>query len=533
MSGRAATTDRRPGRYALSVGRTDMLSPPGWQWVELRQIARLESGHTPSRRHPTYWNGGIPWIGIKDARKHHGKQIQTTFQTVSSEGLDNSAARLLPPRTVCLSRTASVGYSLVMGKSMATSQDFVNWVCSDAIEPEFLMQLFIAEGESLRRFGSGTTHTTIYYPEVKAFHVCLPPLPEQRRVVESLDTHFSRLDAAVASLKRAQANLKRYRASVLQAAVEGRLVPTEAEIARRENRDYEPASVLLERILCERRRRWEEAELARLRAKGKEPKNDRWKAKYKEPVAPDTEGLTELPEGWCWGTAEQLTDPDKSITYGVVKLGSETDGGVPTLRTSNVRHVRLDLAVVKRISPTISAQYRRTVLRGGEVLVAVRGTLGGVVETSASCAGFNVSREVAVLVLLMPAMAPLIARFIASPRLQAWLTRRTRGIAYTGINIATLKTLPIPLPPESEHPTIVAVADRHLSLETHLLDEIGAASRHVARLRRSILAWAFQGRLVDQDQSDEPASVLLERIRKQRESEATKKPRRGRKRKTS
>ena len=82
-------------------------------------------------------------------------------------------------------------------------------------------------------------------------------------------------------------NLKRYRASVLKAAVEGRLVPTEAELARAEGRDYEPASVLLERILAERRRRWEEAELAKMKAKGKTPKGDRWRAKYKEPIPPD------------------------------------------------------------------------------------------------------------------------------------------------------------------------------------------------------------------------------------------------------
>ena len=118
---------------------------------------------------------------------------------------------------------------------------------------------------------------------------CRSPLvPEQRRIVDALESYFTRLDDAIATLERVQANLKRYRASVLKAAVEGRLVPTEAELARAEGRDYEPASVLLERILAERRRRWEEAELAKMKAKGKAPKDDKWKAKYEEPAAPDT-----------------------------------------------------------------------------------------------------------------------------------------------------------------------------------------------------------------------------------------------------
>ena len=109
-------------------------------------------------------------------------------------------------------------------------------------------------------------------------------------------------DDAVATLERVRRNLTRYRASVLKAAVEGRLVPTEAKLARAEGRSYEPASVLLERILAERRRRWEEAELAKMKAKGKVPKDDKWKAKYVEPIAPDTSELPDLPEGWCWAT---------------------------------------------------------------------------------------------------------------------------------------------------------------------------------------------------------------------------------------
>ena len=134
---------------------------------------------------------------------------------------------------------------------------------------------------------------------LRSHELPLPPLPEQHRIVEAIETHFTRLDAAVAALKRVKANLKRYRASVLKAACEGRLVPTEAELARAEGRDYEPADVLLKRILAERRAKWEADELAKMTAKGNPPKDDRWKAKYKEPQPPDTSDLPELPEGWA------------------------------------------------------------------------------------------------------------------------------------------------------------------------------------------------------------------------------------------
>ncbi|MFC1758309.1 restriction endonuclease subunit S, partial [Planctomycetota bacterium] len=224
MSGRKATTSIIPGKYALSVGRADMPTPSGWEWFLLTDVARLETGHTPSRQHPEYWDGGdIHWIGIKDARIHHGKTIQETLQRVTQLGIDNSASRLLPSGTVCLSRTASVGYALIMGREMATSQDFVNWVCTDALQPEFLMYALMAEKDSLLKFGKGTTHTTIYFPEVKALNVCLPPKPEQKRIVAKIEELFSDLDAGVSALERARANLRRYRASVLKSAVEGRL----------------------------------------------------------------------------------------------------------------------------------------------------------------------------------------------------------------------------------------------------------------------------------------------------------------------
>ncbi len=184
--GREATTGVIPGRVALSVGCPDLEPPKSWKWTSLSSVAQLESGHTPSRKHPEYWDGGIPWIGIKDATENHGRTLTDTYQHVSAIGLENSSARLLPANTVCLSRTASVGFVVVMGRPMATSQDFVNWVCGPNIEPNYLKYVLLAENEALWRFASGTTHQTIYYPEAKAFHVCLPPLAEQKAIAAVL-----------------------------------------------------------------------------------------------------------------------------------------------------------------------------------------------------------------------------------------------------------------------------------------------------------------------------------------------------------
>lgn len=221
--GREATTRHIMGNMALAVAAPSKPHPRGWKWVSLTSVARLESGHTPSRNHPEYWGGEIPWIGIKDAKAHHGGVIFDTIEQTNELGIANSSSRVLPAGTVCLSRTASVGYVTIMGRPMATSQDFANWVCSDAILPHFLAHLLISEEDALHRFASGAVHSTIYYPELKAFHVALPELDEQKRIVTILDEALESLGRA---RENAEAQLNRIgelKTSLLRTALAGNL----------------------------------------------------------------------------------------------------------------------------------------------------------------------------------------------------------------------------------------------------------------------------------------------------------------------
>lgn len=200
--GREATKGVIPGRVALSVGRPDLAEPAGFRWRLLADLARLESGHTPSRSKAQYWGGEIPWVGIRDATGNHGRVIDGTSDSVTQEGLNNSSARLLPTGTVCLSRTASVGYVVEMGRPMATSQDFVNWVCGSELNSHYLRYLLVLEQESVRRFSRGTTHQTMYYPEAKALNVLVPPRVVQDAIAEvlgALDDRIAANDRVVAA----------------------------------------------------------------------------------------------------------------------------------------------------------------------------------------------------------------------------------------------------------------------------------------------------------------------------------------------
>ena len=208
-----------PGDCGLSINRPEMPTPSGWIWVPLVSVARLESGHTPSRGRADWWGGDVPWMGLVDARAHNNGRIFDTIKYTNEAGLANSAARLLPEGTVCFSRTASVGYVVIMGRPMATSQDFVNWVPTKAVASEWLQLVMMAERPAFHRFSKGAVHQTIYYPAWLAMHVVLPPLAEQHRIVAKVDELMVLCDRMEAGLVATAGTRSRLLESLLRDAL--------------------------------------------------------------------------------------------------------------------------------------------------------------------------------------------------------------------------------------------------------------------------------------------------------------------------
>ncbi len=375
----------------------------------------------------------------------------------------------------------------------------------------------------------GSTMKHINRGPFLGFPIPLAPLPEQHRIVAEIEKHFTRLDAAVAALKRVRANLKRYRASVLKAACEGRLVPTEAELAQAEGRDYEPADLLLQRILTERRAKWEADELARMQAKGKPPRDDRWKAKYKEPEPPETSDLPELPEGWVWATVEQLASPEprsiQSGPFGSELLHSEfQDSGVLVVGIDNVLDGAFSMGRQHRISLTKYQRLERFTARPLDVLVTVMATIG-------RCCVVPLDLETAIITKHVYRISPnpslidayyLMHSLRGGTHVRKQLYSQVKGQTRPGINGEILRCVAIPVPPHAEQQRIVVEVERRLSVIDGMGAQVEANLKRAEHLRQAILKRAFEGKLVPQDPDDEPASVLLERIRAERETAAAK-----------
>jgi type I restriction enzyme S subunit len=188
--------------------------------------------------------------------------------------------------------------------------------------------------QAIRERAAGIALQNVNAKKLASIFVPIAPGTEQRRIVAEVEKQFTRLDAAVSALKRVQANLRRYRAAVLKVACEGRLVPTEAELARKDGSSYETGEQLLARILKERRAKWEADQLAKMQASGKAPKDDSWTSEYKDPAPPDTSNLPLLPEGWTWASLGQTS---WSVRDGPHYSPKYTDEGIPFVTGGQVR----------------------------------------------------------------------------------------------------------------------------------------------------------------------------------------------------
>ncbi|MEH6750009.1 MAG: restriction endonuclease subunit S [Paracoccaceae bacterium] len=203
--------------------------PQHWSAPKFTQVARQETGHTPSRKVEDYWvpeECVIPWMSLADVwqlRDGANIYVSNTSEKISEIGMANSAARLLPKDTVILSRTASVGFPAIMKEPMATTQDFAAWICGKQIRPLFLYYVLRAMKPEFRRLMMGSTHQTIYMPDIRSFRTPLPPLGEQDQIIARLSSTIQAFRKSATALKKSTDRLKEYRSALITAAVTGQI----------------------------------------------------------------------------------------------------------------------------------------------------------------------------------------------------------------------------------------------------------------------------------------------------------------------
>ena len=357
---------------------------------------------------------------------------------------------------------------------------------SEQILDRFLHFQLMPKVLTLRAGSTGSAQGVLSRDVLESIDLVLPPIPEQRRIVAEIEKQFTRLEAGVAALRRVQANLKRYRAAVLKAACEGRLVPTEAELQSRSGvsplgpgkkrqdaaSTFETGEALLARILAERRKNWQ------------------GRGKYKEPKATDITNLPPLPEGWIWASVEQLgqtttgfTPPknDQSLFGGSIPLFKPSD-----LDTGYyVREFRDSLTGT-------GAEHGRVLPALSILVTCIGATIG---KTGLARVRCTTNQQINALTLPTDLVSPYFVFWIfSSPFGQRQIIDKASSTTLPILNKSRFDALAIPLPPFSEQTRIVAEVERRLSVVEELEAVVSANLQRASRLRQSILEKAFTGK---------------------------------------
>jgi len=473
--------------------------PKGWRRVAIKDIAdTIQYGHTASA---VTRQDGPRFLRITDIQD--GRVDWNNVPSCDIPKADIPKYRLSSGDLVFARTGATTGKSFLIGE------------CPEAVFASYLIRVRVT-GDVDSRYLSAFFQSPDYWRQIESgkrgigqpnvngqvlgeVQFPIAPLPEQRRIVAEIEKQFTRLEAGVAAWRRVQANLKRYRAAVLNAACEGRLVPTEAELQRAEGGGrksaagsrmseiggaaelrFETGEALLARILTERRQNW----------------NGR--GQYKEPAALDTAKLFDLPKGWTWTTLEALAEIKGGITKDQNRKHTAPARSVPYLRVANVQRGYLDLTEIKEIVTT-EDEIHELALKPGDILFnegGDRDKLGRGWVWNGELPECIHQNHVFRARLYVAALNPKLVSWYANTFGQKFFFdegKHTTNLA--SISMSKLKGLPVPIPPPTEQTRIVEEVERRLSVVEELESVVTANLQRATRLRQSILQKAFTGKL--------------------------------------
>jgi type I restriction enzyme S subunit len=470
--------------------------PPGWAWTTLGEVCKdPQYGWTTS----AVASGRLHLLRTTDITSG---QFDWNEVPYCSDGPPDAEKYLLRDGDVVISRAGSVGFShLVRNPRNAVFASYLirfKPLINGAYVSYFLKSPSYWRAISEKSMGIALANVNA--TRLKQIPLPLPPLPEQKRIVAKIEELFSDLDAGVEALKKAKAEIKRYRQSVLKCAFEGKLT-SDWRIAN-SDKTVETAEELLARIREERK------------------KNLNTKARrHEELESPNSLELPKLPEEWVWTRLEDISDATGGFAF---KSSEYADSGHQIVKIGNVKMGRLDL----RERPTyIGGVDAETIgkyeLRSGDILISLTGTRRkrdyGNVAIVGNQKNLLLNQRVARLRFhrsLEPGFF-LIALQSDSFRDQ-FFGGETGNVGQGNVGMDAIRESVVPLPSADEQKQIVTEIERRFSVADEAEKVIDRSLKQAETLRQSILKRAFEGKLVSQDPTDEPAETLLERIRAER-----------------
>lgn len=458
--------------------------PKGWAVIEIGRINTYKSETLDPSRHPeeTFELYSVPTFPSRQPEILKGKEIGSTKQKVKP---DDVLLCKINPR---INRVWAVDEK-AEHEQIASSE----WIVlrQPQLDARFI-RFQLRESDFRERLcgevsGVGGSLTRAQPKKVEGYTLRIAPLAEQKRIAQKLDALLAQVDILKARIDAIPALLAHVRRSTLALVTVG----TSSASATKSATAVEPTDF-----------------------------NQRAQITLGDEVL-------ELPPGWTSAPLGSLIDPSRKLCYGVVQPGPEVESGIEMIRVCDINGGRIAWGELRRISEEVDSQYRRSRVAPGDILLSIVGSIGraAIVRESRPA---NIARAVARLAADRSRVSSeWLWLWLTSPRVQWWLLSSSKEVARKTLNLKELSELPVPVPPKEVQDANVRRVEQIFALADQLDARVSAAQKRIDTLTQSLLAKAFRGELVPQDPNDEPASVLLDRIRTQRA--AAPKPRRGRK----
>lgn len=398
--------------------------PEQWDTVCIRYVARLETGHTPSRSEQEYWEGGeIPWFSLSDmsrVRQNGSPYVYDTNEKITQAGLENASTRLLPKGTVILSRTATIGFTCILGVDAATDQSMVNWVCGDEILPEYLYYVFNAMDDELERLSQGSTHQTIYMPDVRLLETPLPPISEQKEIVSLLNSKMGNIEKLINDKNKLISKVDNKLKSEIESAITTGVGSTQ------------------------------------------------------DTIDSGFEWFGEIPENWELLPLKRLTKKHSRIAYGIVQPGPNQEEGIPYIKGGECVPEKLDPEHLSKTTPEIAKKYERSRLLEGDLVYEIRGSVGRVVKVPPELEGANLTQDTARISPHEDINSDWLLYALRSEPFYQQMDVNSRGATVEGVNLFDLRRGIVPVPPRNEQDAIVSYIskfDSKVNKTKEMLDE--------------------------------------------------------------
>lgn len=486
--------------------------PAGWSNFSLRDLGGLSGGKTPSKSNAEFWSSrDVPWVSPKDMKRN---LLEDAEDRISQVAVDQAGMTLYPAGSVLMvTRSGILQHTFpvaLAGAELTVNQDIKVLRPVDGITPKFAFYLLKGFGREILSKCSkdGTTVQSIDSENLEAFPLPMPPAAEQMRIATKLDELLAHVDTLKTRINNIPALLKKFRQSVLASAVTGRLTE--------EWRGARAVSATGLDVI-------RNDQLAKEAILEEKPELKKKKSSIQSEI--DKSYLFEIPGSWAFTTWGKISE---WITYGFTRPMPKSDSGKKLLTAKDVQRFELDLAdcglTTTEAFASLSDKDRP---QNGDLLITKDGSIGrsALVRTKED---FCINQSVAVCWLRSTTMNKNYLELLSNSEFtQRFVQDKAQGMAIQHLSIIDFAKCPVPVPPMDEQDEIVRLVEQLFTFADQLENRVNAAQARIDRLTQSILAKAFRGELVPQDPSDEPASVLLARIKAQHA--AAPKAKRGRK----